>query len=476
MGQGGFPPHPGSGMGMRGPGPPGHVPGGGYAPQMPPQMPPHMGMHPMHPGHGGHGGHGMGGPQGMPLSMQPTAPFSLKGYPPQHNPPPPQYPRAPSPISQVPPPPGPGPEGGRKKKGKRGQGGGNQQESGAEPAPAVTQFLQATSQGPVSIRSWARHLLLLAKDPAASKTFALMLKEASDLDFHFALQELHSQFVELSLDENGKDCIMAMVENASKNPQAGARVTERLASESLRLSLDVYGCRVMQAAIAALPPECQRMLVAPLRGHVLQCAESQHANHVLQRAVEKMNPKHVDFFVHELQDHAVRMAKHSFGCRILQRFLEKGPISSISKIVDDIVENHATLAKDQYGNYVVQQILKYGRTQDITAIFATLVRDISDYGSHKFASNVVEKCFAKMIVLPEAPDYATAAIVIVPDPTKETPLDILSNSKYGNFVLVRALETCSPPKRRELRERLRLQPPEVQRNYSKQLMSAIEKD
>lgn len=51
------------------------------------------------------------------------------------------------------------------------------------------------------------------------------------------------------------------------------------------------------------------------------------------------------------------------------------------------------MIQDQYGNYVIQHILERGKDQDKTKIMKKISGRILSLSKHKFASNVVEKCF-----------------------------------------------------------------------------------
>jgi hypothetical protein len=52
------------------------------------------------------------------------------------------------------------------------------------------------------------------------------------------------------------------------------------------------------------------------------------------------------------------------------------------------------LVTDQYGNYVIQHILQKGALEYRSAIIAQVRGHVLDMSKHKFASNVIEKCFA----------------------------------------------------------------------------------
>ena len=61
-------------------------------------------------------------------------------------------------------------------------------------------------------------------------------------------------------------------------------------SHVLPLSLQMYGCRVIQKALEVLPLEQQRIIVKELQGQVMRCVRDQNGNHVIQKSIERVKP------------------------------------------------------------------------------------------------------------------------------------------------------------------------------------------
>ena len=58
----------------------------------------------------------------------------------------------------------------------------------------------------------------------------------------------------------------------------------------LSLSLQMYGCRVIQKALEVLQLEQQRVIVRELQGQVMRCVRDQNGNHVIQKSIERVKP------------------------------------------------------------------------------------------------------------------------------------------------------------------------------------------
>jgi len=58
------------------------------------------------------------------------------------------------------------------------------------------------------------------------------------------------------------------------------------------------------------------------------------------------------------------------------------------------IDNTHELCKNQYGNYVIQHVLIHGTPWHKGAVIVSLRGTLLALSKHKFASNVIEKCFA----------------------------------------------------------------------------------
>ena len=67
-------------------------------------------------------------------------------------------------------------------------------------------------------------------------------------------------------------------------------LVKQLEGRVLSLSLQMYGCRVIQKALEVLDPDGQRRIVDELDGHILTCVHDQNGNHVVQKAIEFCPP------------------------------------------------------------------------------------------------------------------------------------------------------------------------------------------
>ncbi|EIE19195.1 ARM repeat-containing protein [Coccomyxa subellipsoidea C-169] len=238
------------------------------------------------------------------------------------------------------------------------------------------------------------------------------------------------------------------------------------------LSLQVYGCRVIQKAIEVLRPPLKDSIVAELKGHVIECISDQNGNHVIQKCIECITPSEpIADLLEELADGPegaaaaqrsraplppgkpalsagfVPLARHPYGCRVVQRILEKCTLEDYKhRLVATVTENALDLARDTYGNYVIQHSLAFGSPEEKVEIIQRLQAHIVELSTHKFASNVVEKCLEfgtrdqrrRLVstMLGEGSGLDSAGA--------DQLLQTMTKDQYGNYVVQKTLESIKP--------------------------------
>jgi hypothetical protein len=97
-----------------------------------------------------------------------------------------------------------------------------------------------------------------------------------------------------------------------------AELVKQLEGRVLSLSLQMYGCRVIQKALEVLDPDGQRRIVDELDGHILTCVHDQNGNHVVQKAIEFCPPELRKRVTAAFKGSSLRLAQHPYGCRVVQ--------------------------------------------------------------------------------------------------------------------------------------------------------------
>lgn len=137
-------------------------------------------------------------------------------------------------------------------------------------------------------------------------------------------------------------------------------VTAVLKDRALRLSLHIYGCRVVQKALETLPEPAKIVIASEIQPHALRCIADQHANHVVQVCLQCVQPTEgpVLLMAQDIAGHVLPLAHHSYGCRLVQRLLQHCTVEEVtSKVIDELVAAVDELSRHEYGNYVIQHLV-----------------------------------------------------------------------------------------------------------------------
>lgn len=220
----------------------------------------------------------------------------------------------------------------------------------------------------------------------------------------------------------------------------------------LTLSLQMYGCRVVQKALEHLPIDYQSLLVSELKGHILNCIKDQNGNHVIQKAIERVAPNHIRFIIDAFSSHVFELATHPYGCRVMQRVFEHCDKKETNPLLEELLEFSTKLVQDQYGNYVVQYLLEKGRPEEKRIIVGRLKGQMLTMSKHKFASNVVEKCVTYACDI-DRKSLVEEVVNVRADGV--TPLVVMMKDQYANYVIQKMLDVANKEQRDLLVSRIR---------------------
>ena len=301
--------------------------------------------------------------------------------------------------------------------------------------------------------------------------------EMNDLyESDIIFEGIRSTALQLMTDVFGNYVIQKMFEHGSERHRV--ELARAMQGAVVSLSLQMYGCRVIQKALENLKGYLgeQALIVEELRGHVLSCVKDQNGNHVIQKCIETVPLSISGFILEAFRGQVYDLATHPYGCRVIQRILENSPYASPDDratmvLLEELAANTQTLVLDQYGNYVVQHILEKGSAEDRQAIINAVLTNLLDYSKHKFASNVVERCIC----------YGTVAqrqdiVSYVVGGSGEPPLYAMIRDQYGNYVVQKMMEVLEPHLKEQLLVRLRPHYSAMRKyTYGKHILSKLEK-
>ncbi|CAF0762499.1 unnamed protein product, partial [Didymodactylos carnosus] len=313
------------------------------------------------------------------------------------------------------------------------------------------------------------------------------------------LRDVIGYFAEFSMDQHGSRFIQQKLERAT--PQEKDLVFKEILSQSyqlmtdkffefgsnehkqylaqrirgnvLTLSLQMYGCRVIQKAVESLSQEYQTDIAHELEGNIIKCIEDQNGNHVIQKCIECINSEDVEFIIKDVTRQVFQLSAHPYGCRVIQRILENCKESQTRAILEILHDQLESLIQDQYGNYVIQHVLEHGKTEDRSRIVNALRGKVLVLAQHKFASNVIEKCVTyatrqeKSMLIDEIVSYGEGA---------SSALLTMMKDQFANYVIQKMIDVAEPNQRKLLLQKVR---PHIQSlrkfTYGKHIITKLEK-
>jgi len=185
----------------------------------------------------------------------------------------------------------------------------------------------------------------------------------------------------------------------------------------LRMSLEPFGCRVIQSALEVASMAEKEALAAELHDHVRLVTTSPHANFVIQKVIEVLPVSSTHFVAEELATIAVDVAQHRFGCRVLSRLVEhhlSGDAASPStnKLVEELLLGTDQLIRHNFARHVLELILEHGSDTHKHSIAKTIQNNIFYYAKNRCASYVLEKA----LTLCSISDACTIVSALLVDP------------------------------------------------------------
>ena len=206
------------------------------------------------------------------------------------------------------------------------------------------------------------------------------------------IKKIKMEILNMAKDISGNYAIQKMINN--KKPFEVNFILESLNNKMYELTINLYGCRVVQELVSILDNENMLIITSELKPFYKKCIEDKNGNHVIQKLIEKLSGKELNEIYLVSLNNIINLSKHQYGCRVIQRLFKYCSKEQINNMLSELFKDINELIQDQYGNYVIQFILENQSidNNDLLPIYDSLKGNIYKYSFHKFASNVVERC------------------------------------------------------------------------------------
>jgi len=251
------------------------------------------------------------------------------------------------------------------------------------------------------------HVVAFCQDQHGSRFIQQRLEVCDDSDKQIVFDEIVVAASSLLTDVFGNYVLQKLFEYGTPEHCEGlARVLE---NQCVQLSMQMYGCRVVQKALEYVGTNRLIALVSEFENPpvLLRCVHDSNGNHVIQKCIEIVSKAsaeatdpemasflnlRINFILDAFKGRIRELSSHPYGCRVIQRILEHCSSEHKTTVLEELRQYYSELVLDCYGNYVIQFVMQHGWESDRQILIKEVQTNLLDFSQHKFASNVVEKC------------------------------------------------------------------------------------
>lgn len=250
-------------------------------------------------------------------------------------------------------------------------------------------------------------------------------------------------------------------------PEQVIKIAEAIRGNTLNLSMDAFGCHVVQKAFDSVPENYKAIMVHELLRRIPETVIHRYACHVWQKLFELRwteSPPQIMKYVNEaLQGMWHEVALGETGSLVVQNIfencLEEDKVCYLFQLriqivlmiqrpcIEEVLASIDIVAHGQFGNWCIQHICEHGAPADRSRAIDHVIRYAGEYSMDQFASKVVEKCL-KIGGSEFLGRYLDRVCEGRPDRPRIPLIDIASD-QYGNY-LIQYILTHSNPQHREI--------------------------
>ncbi|KAK0595920.1 hypothetical protein LWI29_011077 [Acer saccharum] len=178
------------------------------------------------------------------------------------------------------------------------------------------------------------------------------------------LYTLTAMFMDLDKSEQSSVKIFTLQDKFFEqgSPQQRKELADKLVGQMLPLSLQMYGCRVIQKHCSN-QLQCQ-CIADEILESACALAQDQYGNYVTQHVLERGQPHERSQIISKLTGKIVQMSQHKYASNVVEKCLEYCNTAERELLIEEIIgqteenDNLLSMMKDQFANYVVQKILE----------------------------------------------------------------------------------------------------------------------
>jgi len=289
---------------------------------------------------------------------------------------------------------------------------------------------------PLTIESSKGHIYAMSGDQMGCRQLQQLLAQGGKEAATVVLSEVEDHLVDLMTHPFGNYLFQKLLEHVTVEERT--KIITLISHRLVVAGKSLHGTRSVQKVVQMAQTKVEReRVVAGLKQGTVQLATDPNGNHVIQRVLQNFATEGDSVFVYKaLETSCYEVATHRYGCCVVQRAIDAATLEQRLELVDQVASQALKMMQDPFGNYVVQYVLEKCAAEEVEAITKAPLGHVLTLSSHKFSSNVVEKCLER--ASPSVKSAYISELINVPD------MAALLYDQYANYVLQRALAVGPP--------------------------------
>ncbi|CAI2343160.1 unnamed protein product [Caenorhabditis sp. 36 PRJEB53466] len=211
-------------------------------------------------------------------------------------------------------------------------------------------------------------------------------------------------------DQNGNHVIQKAIEKVSPGYiQFIVDTLMETPTTIFDMSVDPYGCRVVQRCLEHCIPQQTRPIIDRIHERFDDVANNQYGNYVVQHVIQHGSDGDRMIIVERVCDRLLEFATHKYSSNVIEKCLEQGAIYHKGMIVRAACFSHdgslpivVQMMKDQYANYVVQKMfdqVTLDQRRELILAVRPHIPVLRQYPHGKHILAKLDKYFQKQVIM-----------------------------------------------------------------------------
>ena len=245
---------------------------------------------------------------------------------------------------------------------------------------------------------------------------------------------------ELTLDSFGNYFIQKIIEKLTIN-QINEILNNQISENFLEICLNPHGTRVIQKLLERIYNNQYLLNIFNnlLIPNLLEIVLNPNSTHIIIKYISLVKYPKNETVVNFIKQNLFSIATHKHSCCTLQKVIESVDPNQKKILLISLAQISNMLFNDQYGNYAAQFPLSLDDKEANQIIVRNYLIDFKINTSHKFSSNVFEKCLQHCA-------FETKQMIIKRLCNYESVRSLLYDM-YGNYVLQQTMVASNEPYR-----------------------------